>query len=60
MSPGFKSEKETKLASAHLLSLAKDVVGQQFRVGAKGQKIVAVNLHPFVLARGSQGGCGHT
>ncbi len=26
MSPGFKSEKETKLASAHLLSLAKDVV----------------------------------
>ena len=26
MSPGFKSEKETKLASAHLLSLAKDIV----------------------------------
>jgi len=26
MSPGFKSEKEIKLASAHLLSLAKDIV----------------------------------
>ena len=31
MSPGFKSEKETKLASAHLLSLAKDVVDAKTR-----------------------------
>ena len=37
MSPGFKSEKETKLASAHLLSLAKDVIQ------AKAQKDVEVD-----------------